>query len=152
MEIQGEFVVPAAQSEVWALFRDVPTLVQFLPGCSDVRQLDDTHYRAKMVNRVKFMTLQFDVEGELTAAEPERHLEAQMTGKPAALAGYFRTVLSINLSPRGEAETHVTYSLQSTMTGRLASFGELLMRPVVEETARGFTDNIVEHFRKVGQR
>lgn len=166
MVIEDSFRLPASFDSVMELFSDVPRLASFLPGCSDVVSLSDTKYTAKMVTQVKFMTLKFDVEGEMTglsiaenAAGEERdddrrdcrkgQIEAQMTGKPTALAGLFRTVLSVNVTPAGPEETNVSYNMQASLTGRLASIGELMMKSSIQKNADEFTKNVIDHFAGV---
>ncbi len=148
MLIQGEFVVSASKSEVMALFGDVLKLAEYLPGCSDVQVLSPTRYRAKMTTQVKFMTLKFDVEGEVLQLSDDGHIEAQMTGKPTTLAGVFRTLLTADVTEAENGQTVVRYQMNASMTGRLASIGELMMKGSIQKNADEFAENIIRHFKQ----
>jgi carbon monoxide dehydrogenase subunit G len=148
MLIEGEFVVSAPKSEVMKLFSDVLKLAEYLPGCSDVQVLSPIRYRAKMTTQVKFMTLKFDVEGEILQVSDDGHIEAQLTGQPTTLAGVFRTLLTVDVAETESGETRVRYQMNASMTGRLASIGELMMKGSIQKNADEFAQNIIQHFKQ----
>jgi carbon monoxide dehydrogenase subunit G len=145
VKLTGTIVVPASIEEVYHLFQDPLQLAKVVPGCEEAHQVDTTHYEARLAVKLPFMTIHTRARGRLLEAEEPRHLAAEMVGEPIALAGAFRSRLAVDLAPV-EGGTSVTYVIDITLLGRLASLGEALVRATSQRLAAQFVENVTRLF------
>lgn len=141
MKVHGTVTVAASQQDIWTLLLDPAQLCRVIPGCEEARQLDETHYEANMAVKVQFMTIRSKAQGTLLEAVPPRLLVAEMVGEPLAMAGAFRARLSVELAPV-PAGTALSYTMDLTMLGRLASLGEALVRSTSQRLSAEFAANV----------
>ena len=52
VKLASSFTVPAAADKVVALFLDPATMRSCIPGCEELVQTDETHYKGTLVNEV----------------------------------------------------------------------------------------------------
>ncbi len=150
MKLNGNVTVNAPQEKVWQVFMDPKQLCQVIPGCEGAHQLDATHYEAVLSVKVQFMTIRSKARGTLLEAEAPRHMVGELVGEPTTMAGAFRTRITIDLIPIGNA-TNVQYTMDITMLGRLASLGEAIVRSTAKRLAKEFADNISKLFNHPDQ-
>lgn len=120
-------VVSADRARIWEVFSDAVLLRRVLPGCEQLTAAGPDTYRGVLATKLQFLTIRADVTATLTDMRPPDHLQLELDGRPRGLAGGFRAIIPIELeeAPGG---TRISYRLELTTTGRLASFGAPLMR------------------------
>lgn len=150
MRLNGSIKVNAPREQVWRVFLDPVQLCKVIPGCEQAQQIDKTHYEAVMSVKVQFMTIRSKAKGTLLEADAPRHIVGELVGEPMAMAGAFRSRVTIDLIDEGEM-TDVRYVMDLTMLGRLASLGEAIVRSTSQKLARQFADNIVFLFSSPDQ-
>lgn len=146
MKLNGAVLVKASQEEVWKLFMDPQKLARVVPGCEEVNQLDATHYETILSIKVSFMTIRSKTQGTLLEIKEPDHLTVELLGQPLAMAGAFRALLSLNLA-QAETGTIISYEMQLTMLGRLASLGEAIIRSTSERLSAQFSENVAQLFQ-----
>jgi carbon monoxide dehydrogenase subunit G len=146
MKLQGNVTVPATQELVWKLFLDPAQLCEVIPGCEEVRQLDEALYEAVLAVRIQFMTIRSKAKGSILTAEEPRLLVGELIGEPLAMAGAFRARVTLELEPVGAEATAIHYTMDLTMLGRLASLGEALVRTTSQKLTREFAENVAHLF------
>jgi carbon monoxide dehydrogenase subunit G len=117
-----------------------------MPGCEEARQLDARRYEAVLATKVQFMTIRARTTGTLLEAEEPTHLVVEMVGETLAMAGAFRALMTVDLHPIDES-THVQYTFDFSMFGRLGSLGEPIVRSTAQRLAGQFADNVASLFR-----
>ena len=145
MKLEGALTVAAPVEEVWGVLLDPAKLCVAVPGCESARRIDETHYEAAMSVKVQFMTIRSLARGTLLEAVEPRRLVAELVGEPIAMAGAFRARLAVDLSPLGAA-TRISYTLDLTMMGRLASLGEAIVRTTAQRQSSQFAANLAAMF------
>lgn len=142
MKLTGSFAIHAAKDHVWSVFMDAEKLASCVPGCERIEAISPTQYEADMVVKVQFMTIKFKASGELKEAVEGEELHVEMTGKPLALAGLFRSKLNVQIVEKEPNVTDVSYDMEMQMTGRLASLGSIFIKGTVEKSAQAFAENV----------
>lgn len=100
MQIEKEFVVSAAPSEVWKLLWDIPTVASCIPGCDEVRETEnDDRYEATITERVGPFRVQFALDIAVVAAEPEERIQVEATGKDRRMGSGISVALELGLAP-----------------------------------------------------
>lgn len=141
MHIAESFQVARPQEEVWSVFGDPVQLAACVPGIETVDVVDESHYSAVMVLKVTFMTLRFQVQGELVEQDAPSHMLIDLSGEPAAFAGAFQASLTVDMSDV-DGGTQVSYAVEAHLTGRLASLGEALLNATAAQMGREFASNL----------
>lgn len=150
MKLKGAVTVNASQEEVWRIFMDPTQFCRVIPGCERAKQLDATHYEAILSVKVQFMTIRSKALGTLLEAKAPRHMVGELVGEPVAMAGAFRSKVTIDLEPVNGG-TNVRYAMDLTMLGRLASMGDAIVRSTSQRLSKEFADNVSKLFNNPGR-
>ena len=137
MNVSGEFTVKAPREVVFNTLRDPSSFVKFVDGVSDLKEIDPTHYKAVFETRVAYLKFKFNVLVEVTNMEEPSVIEAKIEGTPLGVVGRL-TARSITRLEDAGAETKVTYSVESTLAGKLGSIGQPVLRSKAKDMEKQF--------------
>jgi carbon monoxide dehydrogenase subunit G len=142
--MKEEVVVEGTRDAIWAVLEDASALQRVLPGAESLEEIGQGRYRGLLATRLGFMTVRADVEASLEDRAPPDHLRLAMTGRPRGLAGTFNVSIPIDLTTAGDdaARTTVAYSVDLTVTGRLATFGRPLLRTAMAREVAELVANL----------
>ena len=142
MEQQGEYLIPATQSAVWAALNDPEILSRCIPGCQTMVREDDTHFSAKVKAKVGPVSATFDVGLELQdIAPPDSYrISGNVKGGPAGFGKGGATVRleTIRVAQTGAAVTRLTYDIDASIGGKLAQVGSRLIDAATRKMADEF--------------
>ncbi len=140
MKFSQDFIVAAPLERVWALFQDVPEVVECLPGATLTEALGDDRFKGDVAVKLGPVAARFEGVAEHTADESAR--SGVIQGKGTDKKGGSRTQATIGYrleeAPEG---TKVTVDSDITLSGRAAQFG----RPGL---IREMTGRIIQDFGK----
>ena len=125
MNVSGEFTVNAPRDVVFKTLRDAQSFVRFVDGVHDLKEIDPTHYEAV------FETV------EVTRVEEPSEIEAKIEGTPLGVVGRLTAKSITKLEDVGN-ETKVTYSVESTLAGKLGSIGQPVLRSKAKDMEKQF--------------
>lgn len=146
MEIHQAADLDVPLSKVWEALNDPNMLKLCVPGCEEVKVIDDSTYAARAVVKVGFISAKFDnirvkktksVEGELLAFE--------LSGEDANRVGSFKQNLEIRISEGsgGAQSTHLEVIAAVDLKGKFATLG----KRIVEWKAKGIIEDFVKNLR-----
>ena len=137
MEQQGEYLIPAPQSAVWAALNDADVLARCIPGCQTMVREDDTHFSAKVKARVGPVSATFDVGLELqdVVAPDSYRISGNVKGGPA---GFGKGGATVRLEAKGATLTRLTYDIDASIGGKLAQVGSRLIDAATRKMADEF--------------
>ena len=142
MEQQGEYLIPAPQSAVWAALNDPEVLARCIPGCQTMVREDDTHFSAKVKAKVGPVSTNFDVDLELqdVAAPHSYRISGHVKGGPAGFGKGGATVRleTIQAPQTGAVHTRLTYDIDASIGGKLAQVGSRLIDAATRKMADEF--------------
>lgn len=141
VRLDGEFAVARPALAVGERLRRIERLAACVPGIQTVERTAVDGVVADMLLELAFVRLPTCVEGRLERAG-ERDLDFALIGTTRTLAGRFQASVHIAWSGTAEASTRVSYRLDVTLKGRLASLGEAMVRAAAEGKAREFEANL----------
>src|SRR5215212_8050852 len=133
MNVSGEFTVNA--------LRDPNSFVRFVDGVSDLKEIDPTHYAAVFETRVAYLKFKFNVTVQVTRADEPSAIEAKIEGNPLGVVGRL-TAKSITRLEQAGDETKVTYSVESTLAGKLGSIGQPVLRSKAKDMEKIFATRL----------
>jgi len=147
MLIEGKFTLKAPIQEEWDFLLDPGTLASCIPGTETVEAIDDKTYESVVKQKVGPISVKLKFTTTLTEIEPPRHLKAVGRGADISKAGTFTQETTVNLAEISKDEVEISYSSNVTIVGRLATFGERIMRAKAKGVGEEFTKNLQEKLK-----
>lgn len=141
MNVSGEITVPASRETVFNAIQNAPFFASCIEGVRDLQEIDATHYDAVLETRVAYLKFKFKVSVEVTRISPPDEIEAKIEGTPLGIVGRF-TANSVTRLSEAEGQTRVSYSIDATLTGKLGSIGQPVLKSKAKEMEKKFADNI----------
>jgi len=147
MLIEGKFTLKAPIKEVWGFLLEPETLVACIPGAEKVEAIDDKNYEATVKQKVGPISVKFKFTTTLVEVTPQKYVKA--VGKGAAMGGLgtFTHEMTVNLAEISKDEVEVSYKTNVSIVGRLATFGERIMRAKADKVGEEFTKNLQEKLK-----
>jgi carbon monoxide dehydrogenase subunit G len=147
MLIEGKFTMNAAIQEVWDFLLEPGTLASCIPGAEKMEPIDDKTWEGVVKQKVGPISVKLKFTQTLTEVEPPKHVKAVGRGADVTKAGTFSQETVVNLTEISKDEVEVSYTSNVSMVGRLATFGERIMRAKVKSVGEEFTRNLQEKLK-----
>ena len=142
MLLEGKFVLKAPIQKVWDTLLDPNTLLSCIPGAEKIERLDEKTYDCVVKQKVGPISVKFKFKSVLTKVDAPKHLEFEGEGEDIAKAGHFaqRSVVDLKETPEGEVE--ISYKSDVSIAGKLAMFGDRIMRAKAKKVQEELTSNL----------
>jgi len=147
MLIEGKFTLKAPIQEVWDFLLKPETLASCIPGAEKMEAIDDKTYESVVKQKVGPISVRFKFTTTLIELDPPRHLKAVGRGADIAKAGTLTQETIVDLTEISKGEVEVSYSSNVSLVGRLATFGERIMRAKAKSVGEEFTKNLQERLK-----
>jgi uncharacterized protein len=123
MLFADRFTVQAPVAKVWAFLRDPQQVAQCIPGAESIEVIDDRHYRVVAGARVAFLSVSFAMNVTVTEIEEPVRLVSIAEGMDARIKERVKLKSTLTLESRDAGVTDVSYAIDLTVFGKLASLG-----------------------------
>jgi uncharacterized protein len=123
MLFEDRFTVRAPVAEVWTFLRDPQQVARCIPGAERIEVIDDRHYHVVAGARVAFLSVSFAMNVTVTEIEEPVRLVSVAEGTDARIKERMKLSSTLTLEPRGAEATDVSYAIDLTLFGKLASLG-----------------------------
>jgi carbon monoxide dehydrogenase subunit G len=147
MLLEGKFTLKAPIQEVWDFLLKPETLASCIPGAEKMEAIDDKTYESVVKQKVGPISVKFKFTTKITEIDPPRHLKAVGQGADIAKAGTFSQETTVDLTEVSKDEVEVSYTSNVSLVGRLATFGERIMRAKAKSVGEEFTRNLQEKLK-----
>ena len=147
MLIEGKFTLKAPIQQVWDFLLEPGTLASCIPGAEKMEAIDDKTYEGVVKQRVGPISIKLKFTQTLTEIDPPKHVKAVGRGADITKAGTFSQETIVDLKEIAKDEVEVAYSSNVSMVGRIATFGERIMRAKVNKVGEEFTRNLQEKLK-----
>jgi len=142
MLIEEKFSVKSPVQKVWNSFLDPEIVGHCIPGCETVEPVNDKEYNSIIKAKVGFITARFKVRTVIEEIVPYRLIRSTGEGNELRKLGHFRQKTTINFTELSENETEVSYSSDVSIVGKLATFGDRILRAKARELGKEFVDAV----------
>jgi uncharacterized protein len=142
MIFEDRFTVQAPVERVWAFLRDPQQVAQCIPGTERIDVIDDRHYRVVAGARVSFLSVSFAMNVEVTELEEPVKLVSVAEGMDSRIKERVKLTSVLTLEPQGPASTDVSYRIDLTVFGKLASLGFAVIKGKAKQMAADFATAI----------
>ena len=147
MRMEGKFALKAPIQQVWDFLLEPGTLASCIPGAEKMEAIDDKTYESIVKQKVGPISVRLKFTTTITEADPPRHLKAVGRGADIAKAGIFTQETIVDLAEISKDEVEISYSSNVSLVGRLATFGERIMRAKAKSVGEEFTKNLQERLK-----
>lgn len=145
MKFAGEITVKAKRDAVFAALSDVNVFASLIDGVSNLTPLDDKRYDAVLETKVAYMSFRFKVTVELTRITAPDEIAAKIEGAPLGLVGRLTAATVTRFIEAGD-ETRIQYEMDTTLTGKLGSIGQPVLKAKAREMEKQFAKNLHARF------
>ena len=142
MLIEEKFSVKSPIQKVWDSLLDPEIVGHCIPGCETVEPVNDKEYNSIIKAKVGFITARFKVRTVIEEIVPYRLIRTAGEGNELRKLGHFRQKTIINFTELSENETEVSYSSDVSIVGKLATFGDRILRAKARELGKEFVDAV----------
>ena len=150
MLMEGKFTIKAPIQKLWETLLDPETLLSCIPGAEKIERIDEKTFDCVVKQKVGPISVKFKFKSVLSKLEPPTHIEVEGEGEDIAKAGHFvqKSVVDLRETPGGEVE--VSYKTEATIVGKLAMFGDRIMRAKAKKVEEEFTKALQERLKRFG--
>ena len=149
MNITGEITVAAPREAVFKALSDAPFFASCIEGVQDFKKIDATHYDAVLETRIAYMRFKFKVAVEMTKAISPEEIQAKVEGTPLGVVGRLTATATTQLADLG-GQTLIRYAIDATLTGKLGSMGQPVLKAKAKEMEKQFTARLTAAFASGG--
>jgi carbon monoxide dehydrogenase subunit G len=144
MIIEGKFSLKAPIQKLWDTILLPETLKACLPGAEKIELIDDRTYDCVVKQKVGPISVRFKFKSILTKVEPPTHVEMGGDGIDLGKAGRFTQKTSIDLKETGAGEVEISYKCDASIVGKLAMFGDRVLKAKAKKIEAEFTQALRE--------
>ena len=147
MLMEGKFTLKAPIQKLWDTLLDPETLLSCIPGAEKIQRIDEKTFDCVVKQKVGPISVKFKFKSVLSKVEPPTHIEVDGEGEDIGKAGHFvqKTVVDLRETPGGEVE--ISYKTDATIVGKLAMFGDRIMRAKAKKVEEEFTKALQERLK-----
>ena len=150
MLMEGKFGLKAPIQKVWETLLEPETLLSCIPGAEKIERLDEKTYECVVKQKVGPISVKFKFKSILTRMEPPTHMEIEGEGEDIGKAGHFVQKSLVDLKEIAPGEVEVSYRTDVNIVGKLAMFGDRIMRAKAKKVEEEFTLALQERLGRMG--
>ena len=144
MILEGKFKLKAPIQKVWDALLEPSTLASCVPGVEKIEKVDEKTYDCVVKQKVGPISVKFKFKTILTNQQPPNHIEFEGEGDDIAKAGHFVQKSWVDLQETPDGEVEVSYKTEVNIVGKLATFGDRIMRAKAKKVEEQFTKALQE--------
>jgi uncharacterized protein len=145
MKFSGELTVKAPRASVYKAVRDARFFASCVDGVHDLQETAPDTYAAVFETKVAYMKFSFKVTVTVTRTDEPREIEAKVEGAPLGIVGRLTATSLTRLIEVGD-ETKIEYEVDASLTGKLGSLGQPVLRSKAKEMERQFAARLAAAF------
>ena len=144
MIIEGKFKLKAPIQKVWDMTLQPGTLAACVPGADKIVQVDEKTYDCLVKQSGGPISVKLQFQVVITEMDPPKYVKAVGRGEVLGKMGTFNVILEVHLNQLTPQEVEVDYKTDVNIVGKLATFGERIMRAKAKSVGEEFTKNLQE--------
>jgi carbon monoxide dehydrogenase subunit G len=149
MKVDGSVKLNAPIQKVWDFVLEPSTLQACIPGAESVTKIDPKHYEAVIKQKVGPISVKMKLHETIVEMTPPTYVKIVGKGEDAMKAGTMTMDMIVNLKEISKDELEVSFSANAQIVGRLATFGERIMRAKINQTVQEFTQNLQKKLKEL---
>jgi uncharacterized protein len=144
MIIEGGFTVKAPIEKLFDFLMKPETVMMCIPGTESVKIIDDNSFECIVKQRVGIISVKLKFVTKKTREERPSHAQFEGEGEDMTKLGHFKQKTVLNLKEVAPGEVEFSYAVDVAIVGKLAMFGDRVMKQKAKDTEKAFTKNLQE--------
>lgn len=149
MQMEGKFTLKAPIQKLWDTLLDPETLLSCIPGAEKIERIDEKTFDCVVKQKVGPISVKFKFKSILSKVEPPTHIEVDGEGEDIGKAGHFVQKSVVDLRETSGGEVEISYRTDATVVGKLAMFGDRIMKVKAKKVEEEFTKALQERLKNV---
>ena len=149
MLMEGKFILKASIQRIWDTLLEPETLLSCIPGAEKIERINEKTYDCVVKQKVGPISVKFKFKSIITKMESPTHIEIDGEGEDIAKAGHFVQKSVVDLREISPSEVEVSYRTDATVVGKLAMFGDRIMRAKAKKVEEEFTKALQERLKRL---
>jgi uncharacterized protein len=149
MIIEGGFTLEAPVDSLFDFLLKPETIMTCLPGAESVKLLDEKTYECVVKQKVGPITAKLKFVNRLTKVDRPNHIEVEGEGEDVTKLGHFRQKTVVDLNEVSPGKIDIRYKTDVSIVGKLAMFGDRIMRAKAREVEQEFTNALREKLKGI---
>jgi carbon monoxide dehydrogenase subunit G len=142
MLIEETFSVKSPIQKLWDSLLDPAIVGPCIPGCEKVEPINDREYDSIIKAKVGFIAVRFKIRTVIEEMDPLHFIQTVGQGNELRKLGHFKQKTRIDFKQLSENETEVSYQSDVTIVGKLATFGDRILKAKAKEVGKQFADAV----------
>jgi carbon monoxide dehydrogenase subunit G len=147
MLMEGKFTLKAPIQKIWDTLLEPETLLFCIPGAEKIERIDQKTYECVVKQKVGPISVKFKFKSIITKMESPTHIEVEGEGEDIAKVGHFVQKSVVNLREVLPSEVELSYRTDATIVGKLAMFGDRIIRAKAKKVEEEFTEALQERLK-----
>jgi carbon monoxide dehydrogenase subunit G len=149
MLMEGKLILNVPIKKLWDTILEPETLLSCIPGAEKIERIDEKTYDCVVKQKVGPISVKFKFRSIITKMEPPTHIEVEGEGEDIAKAGHFVQKSIVDLREISPNEVEVSYKSDVNIVGKLAMFGDRIMRAKAKKVEEEFTKALQERLKSI---
>ena len=149
MIIEGGLALNAPIEKLFDFLLKPETIMTCLPGAESVKLLDETTYECVVKQRVGPISAKLKFINRLTKVERPTHIEIEGEGEDVTKLGHFKQKTLVDLKEVSPGEVEIKYKADIHIVGKLAMFGDRVMKAKSRQVEEEFTNALRERLKEI---
>ena len=146
MLISETFSIDISIQTLYYFLLDAQSVGACIPGCESVEVIGENEYDSIVKTKVGGISAKFKVRTVISETVPFNLIRTVGYGKEIRNLGQFKQKTEIALKELSSNETEVSYQSDVSIVGRLATFGDRIMRSKAKTMGQEFVDSVKSKF------
>ena len=142
MLIEGKFELEGQIDNIWNFLLQPENLASCIPGCEKLDKIDNETFNIIVTVKVGFIKIKSQFEVKLVEIVPPTYLKASGKGQDVTKQGNFSMDMTIRLKEIPDNQVEIAYNANISVVGKLATFGDRIMRAKAKQLEMEFTQNL----------
>ncbi|MFB6132291.1 MAG: CoxG family protein [Halanaeroarchaeum sp.] len=146
MNHEGTVIVPASRETVWETVRDPEALTACVRGAEEMEQVSEREYEGVIRQTVAGISVEMDGEVRIEEWRAPEWLRFTGAGSDSRTGSRMDVDAEVELADEDDRTT-LTYEVEVTFTGKLATLGSRVLRRQIQTNIDAYFDNLSERVR-----
>ena len=142
MVIEDRFVIKTPIQKVWDFLMVLEGVGACIPGCEEVKAIDEKNFQGVVRVKVGPISARFNINATIIEIAPPTHLTSIIKGEDKGKASFFKSENVLDLKGLSLNETEVSYKSEVSTVGRLATFGDRIIRVKAKQLEENFVNSL----------
>jgi len=147
MIIEGGFTLKAPIEKLYDFLMQPETVMTCIPGTESVKVIDDKSFESVVKQRVGIISVKLKFVTRTVKAEKPTYAQFEGEGEDMTKLGHFKQKTELFLKDAGDGNVEFSYKVDVSIVGKLAMFGDRVMKQKAKDTEKAFTANLQEKLK-----